>query len=615
MLTGLSRMFKSLSKTMSALVVSLFVFNQAILAAPLDSDTLEDFKKVFQNRGDIERKSKLLTIVNKAKSLGELSKIVMLPDWQYIEGNRLIADSNLEVRTAAIKAMKNRALEIISKGGDEEKIEVAILVGETAVANLNDETSEYLDQIAQRSRYLRTELASLSPELAKFTKSSNEKLKIESILTLGKIETKPEMFATVVEDLLIDKPSNTTKVRRAASESLKIRIGVVGMILKQIRVARTQDNFDLVKDLLTSSRLLFPIAVRALRDKDDLVREDALVACKQSTSTLVEVDYIIPNREVEMVALERPDIIALRLKDFRDGLKGEEGLIQAYRDNIRELTDHATNFELDINVRIASLDVLEDLGFIRKKLILLEENLNRLENLATGNFKAPSRLITFDILPTNKDFNAVIEDFNEILLDKNPKIRLNGAETLEIYLSMPDVVDRIIKEKEGILFRNLARMASNDPNFLVQYTAIRALGRTAPIQSEISVPALTRALAHDDLDVRIEAAKSIKKYGSRALSCLPTLEKVTAEGDPESRMVMMQAITSIGTEAAPALDSVAKNLEATDPRVRIKAAETLGKFGKLSTKQIPALQTRLQDNDPNVRNAVSAAILKIRFGS
>ena len=258
---------------------------------------------------------------------------------------------------------------------------------------------------------------------------------------------------------------------------------------------------------------------------------------------------------------------------------------------------------------------MEDLGFIRKKLILLEENLNRLENLATGNLKAPSRLITYDILPTNKDFNAVIEDFNEILLDKNPKIRLNGAETLEIYLSMPDVVDRIIKEKEGILFRNLARMASNDPNFLVQYTAIRALGRTAPIQSEISVPALTRALAHDDLDVRIEAAKSIKKYGSRALSCLPTLEKVTAEGDPESRMVMMQAITSIGTEAAPALDSVAKNLEATDPRVRIKAAETLGKFGKLSTKQIPALQTRLQDNDPNVRNAVSAAILKIRFGS
>lgn len=597
------------------LTISSLACGSLAQAAPLETDTLESFKKQFTNRADVERKSKLLATINKSTSLGDLSQIVLLPEWQQVEGNKLIADANHDVRSHVIKVFKTRALDILTKGTDSERIEVAILVGETAFANLTDETSEYLDQIAQRSRYLRTELAGLSPELAKHIKSENETLRKEAILTLGKIETNPELFAKSVAELLSEKPSNTVKVRRAAAESLKIRIGVVGLLLKQIRAARNQDNFDLVKDLLASSRLLFPIGVKSLRDKDDMVKESALAACKQSTSTLVEVDYIIPIREAEMVALERPDIIGLRLKEFRANLQTEEGLFLAYRNNIRELASHATSTELDTNVRIASLDILEDLAFIRKKMILFEDNLNRLENLATGNNKAPAKLVTFDILPTGGDFNAVIDDFISLTSEKNNKIRLNATETLEIYFSMPDVVDRIFKIKEGEAFKKLAALASTDQYLLVQYTAIRAIGRTAPLNSEIAVPALTKALAHEDLEVRIEAAKALKKYGSKALSALPVLEIVTAEGDPESRIIMMQAIASIGTEAAPILGAVAKNLESLDSHVRIKAAETLGRFGKLSTSQIPALQARLQDQDPNVRNAISAAILKIRFGS
>jgi HEAT repeat protein len=41
----------------------------------------------------------------------------------------------------------------------------------------------------------------------------------------------------------------------------------------------------------------------------------------------------------------------------------------------------------------------------------------------------------------------------------------------------------------------------------------------------------------------------------------------------------------------------------------------LGKFGKLAEAQIPTLQKSLNDEDSNVRNAVSSALLKIRFGS
>lgn len=78
---------------------------------------------------------------------------------------------------------------------------------------------------------------------------------------------------------------------------------------------------------------------------------------------------------------------------------------------------------------------------------------------------------------------------------------------------------------------------------------------------------------------------------------------------------MMNAAVSLGTDGSPTLGEVAKNLQSEEPKVRIKAAETLGKFGKLSEAQIPNLQKSLNDEDSNVRNAVSSALLKIRFGS
>jgi len=606
----------SCSKKQMALgLLMAFCVNTFVHAEPFPIDSTELFKRTFLNRGDEDRKNKLLIILNKTNALGDLSKIILMPEWQYIEGNKRIADINGEVRTAVIQKFKTTGLKLLKEGQDDAKTDLAILIGETASANLVDETSESLDQIAQRSRFLRAELSTLSPQLALLTKSKNPRVVIASVMALGKIESKSDLFAATISDLMEIKPANTLAIRRAAAESLKTRLSTVSQLLKQIRVVRERDNLDLVNDLLTTSKLCFPLGVRALKDKDLIVREQGTLACKQATSTLAEVDYIIPIREAEMTMLERPDIIAQRTKSFREGLAFELPLINSFRDNMRELTDHATNFEADILVRVASLDVVEDLVVIRKKLIEFESILNKLDNLA-GNAPNPNpKLITHDIIPEGNEFKEIIEDLIVVLSDPNLRIRLNGIDIIEGFLSMPDITARIINEKELFLFRKLASVATTDSNLMVKYAAVRAIGRSAPLKPEIAVPVLAKCLQDEDLDIRIEAAKALNKYGKDGAKAIPSLEKMIAHGDSDSRIAMMNAAVSLGTDGSPTLGAVAKNLESSEPKVRIKAAETLGKFGKLAEAQIPTLQKSLRDEDSNVRNAVSSALLKIRFGS
>ena len=606
----------SCSKNRIALgLLMVFCVNTFIHAEPFPIDSTELFKRTFLNRGDEDRKNKLLIILNKTNALGDLSKIILMQDWQYIEGNKRIADINGEVRTAVIQKFKTNGLQLLKEGKDDAKIDLAILIGETASANLVDETSESLDQIAQRSRFLRAELSTLSPQLALLTKSKNPKVVIASVMALGKIESKSDLFAASISDLMEINPANTLAIRRAAAVSLKTRLATVSQLLKQIRVVRERDNLDLVNDLLTTSKLCFPLGVRALKDKDFIVREQGTLACKQATSTLADVDYIIPIREAEMTMLERPDIIAQRTKSFREGLAFELPLINSFRDNMRELTDHATNFEADILVRIASLDVVEDLVVIRKKLIEFESVLNKLDTLA-GNVPNPKpKLITHDIFPDGNEFKEVVQDLIMVLSDTNLRIRLNGLDIVEGFLSMPDITARITNEQELFLFRKLASVATTDSNLMVKYAAVRAIGRSAPLMPEIAVPVLAKCLLEEDLDIRIEAAKALNKYGKEGAKAIPSLEKMIAHGDSDSRIAMMNAVVSLGTDGSPTLGAVAKNLQSNEPKVRIKAAETLGRFGKLAEAQIPTLQKSLRDEDSNVRNAVSSALLKIRFGS
>jgi HEAT repeat protein len=187
----------------------------------------------------------------------------------------------------------------------------------------------------------------------------------------------------------------------------------------------------------------------------------------------------------------------------------------------------------------------------------------------------------------------------------------------------------------------------SDPDRFVRWAAVRTLGRLAPREANLVVPAVARLLEDGDLDVEVAAATALERYGPQATDAVTALAQRSTHGDAEIRIAAMRVLVAIGNDAAPALPSVARNLVTqlagisadfdllqpgrTTPgaeraalsaaatllgapqpaRIRVTAAETLGRFGKLAAAAAPVLQQALSDIDPDVRRAASEALLKI----
>jgi len=109
----------SLKKSLIFGVLFTLLLNSIVQGDPLPADMTEQFKKAFLNRSDEDRKAKLLNILDKTNALGDLSKIILMPEWQFIEGNKRISDINGEIRTAVIQKFKTNGLQLLKDGKDD----------------------------------------------------------------------------------------------------------------------------------------------------------------------------------------------------------------------------------------------------------------------------------------------------------------------------------------------------------------------------------------------------------------------------------------------------------------------------------------------------------------
>ena len=108
--------------------------------------------------------------------------------------------------------------------------------------------------------------------------------------------------------------------------------------------------------------------------------------------------------------------------------------------------------------------------------------------------------------------------------------------------------------------------------------------------SEDRIQGLFNELRNDNWQVRLEAAKSLGKFGAVSV---PALVKALSEDD--ERQVRMEAIESlgkIGSEAREALSALAKALAEEDKDMRLEITKTLGKLG---VDAVPALIKTLND--------------------
>jgi HEAT repeat protein len=140
---------------------------------------------------------------------------------------------------------------------------------------------------------------------------------------------------------------------------------------------------------------------------------------------------------------------------------------------------------------------------------------------------------------------------------------------------------------------------------------INAAGILGQIHLEpaLAVPALGKALEHDDAEVRGKVVEALENFGTDAEPALAPLLQVltnTVQTDLQTQIAyVLGEIGPAAREAVPQLIDLVRSSKDREGFLNVNAAEALGKIGPAAASAIPVLIAALQSDD--VRLATKAA--------
>lgn len=137
--------------------------------------------------------------------------------------------------------------------------------------------------------------------------------------------------------------------------------------------------------------------------------------------------------------------------------------------------------------------------------------------------------------------------------------------------------------------------------------AIDTLIDMAP-DTELSQPALRRALNDWDAVVAGDAARALGALGAKASPSVSALTKTLSHEDAYVRVYAAEALASIGPLAAAAIDDLARAVRDPMPGVRWAACEALGSIGPAAQRAVPQLIEALHDEFLYVRIFAAGAL-------
>jgi HEAT repeat protein len=123
------------------------------------------------------------------------------------------------------------------------------------------------------------------------------------------------------------------------------------------------------------------------------------------------------------------------------------------------------------------------------------------------------------------------------------------------------------------------------------------------------VPALVKALSHQDSAVRSYVAEALASIGPAAAPATPDLTKALRDLVPGVRWAAAEALAAIGPKAAPAIPDLIEALKDEFLYVRICAVGALGSIGLKSEAALAALKEAA--NDPAMRAEAEWALHQI----
>jgi HEAT repeat protein len=190
--------------------------------------------------------------------------------------------------------------------------------------------------------------------------------------------------------------------------------------------------------------------------------------------------------------------------------------------------------------------------------------------------------------------DQVVPALVKALNDTDMSVRLSAMESLEVFGERSQPAASVVRD-------TLKRV----PEHRIRQRAIALLGT---IKDRESVPLLLEALADPQLDIRLEAIRSLGRLGATVSTgpAIDTLISLLARENPdEIRMAAVETLDSLGRDQERVARSIA-DVAANDPSpaVRNKAVAIIKT--PIYDFQVPTLISALDDPSPQVRLAAGS---------
>ena len=193
----------------------------------------------------------------------------------------------------------------------------------------------------------------------------------------------------------------------------------------------------------------------------------------------------------------------------------------------------------------------------------------------------------------------VVPTLVKALGDSDMDVRVNALESLKSYGEKSKSAGPVARE-----------MATHDPDQRIRQSAAALLGL---IKDQDAVPVLLAALDDRDLVVRVEAIRSLGRFG-RGIASGPLVDKLISALGPEQpveiRAEGLEALESLAGDqerAARAMAGVAA--KDSSPEIRFTAVSSIKK--PMFAFQVPALIAALDDPSPRVRLVAGTNLARI----
>jgi HEAT repeat protein len=181
---------------------------------------------------------------------------------------------------------------------------------------------------------------------------------------------------------------------------------------------------------------------------------------------------------------------------------------------------------------------------------------------------------------TVQHIDTALPDVLAMLTDADPHLRRTGAHILS-------------KVGDPAHLEHVAPLV-DDADWDVALKAYRAVANAGGEQADVAACALAGRLGSGDALQKDALTTALQTLGAVAV---PALVKALADTDAEVREHAADALGHLGEEAAPAVDALADLAADPEASVRLSAVAALGQLGETAQ---PALQRLTGSSDPTV---------------